>query len=107
MLYVALGVHLAFFPLGRRWQRHHAKHPRADAFADGLDGAALAGTVATFEDDADFQALGHHPLLQFDQLDVQGLERLLVLLAREAFVVALLFLLLSHAPIPGLWTGGV
>ena len=41
---VALHVHLALFPLGRRRQRDDAKDARTHALGDGLDGAALAGT---------------------------------------------------------------
>ena len=71
---VSLDIHLRFLPLGRRGQRHHAKHPRADAFGDRLDRAALAGAVAPLEDDANLQSLMDHPLLQLDQLDMQLLQ---------------------------------
>ena len=82
---VALQVHLGFFPLGRCRQRHHAKHPWADALGNGLDGAALAGAIAALEDDAYLQAFGHHPLLQLHQFHVQVLERFFVGLAAQFF----------------------
>ena len=45
---------------------------------DPLDGAALAGGVATFEDDHDPQALVDDPLLHPDQLGLQAGQLLLV-----------------------------
>ena len=80
---VALRVHLRLLALGRRGQRDHAKHPRAHALGDRLDRAALAGAVAPLEHDADLESLGHHPLLQLDQLDVQLLQLAVVVLAGE------------------------
>ena len=56
---------------GRRRQGDDAKDARTDTFGDGLDRAALAGTIAPLENDADLQALVHHPLLNLDQLDMQ------------------------------------
>jgi hypothetical protein len=35
-----------------------------------LDRAALAGAVAPFEENADFETLLHHPLLELDELDM-------------------------------------
>ncbi|MNI97532.1 hypothetical protein D3C73_1561950 [compost metagenome] len=72
MLDVALGIHLALFPLGRCRQCDNTEHPRTDPLGDGLDGATFASAIASLEDNADFQTLGHHPLLQLDQFDVQG-----------------------------------
>ena len=46
-----------------------------------LDCAALAGSVTSFEEDADPQALMHHPLLELDELDMQALEFALVVLS--------------------------
>ncbi|MCY1439804.1 hypothetical protein D9M71_560550 [compost metagenome] len=63
MLNIALGINLALFPLGRCRQCDNAEYPRADTLGDGLDGATFAGAVTPLEDDADFQALGRHPLL--------------------------------------------
>ena len=47
---VALEVPLADFAFGRRAQGHHAHDARVERFGDALDGAALAGRVATLED---------------------------------------------------------
>ena len=80
---VALHVHLALLALGRRGQRDDAEHARAHALGDRLDGAALAGAVAAFEDDADLEPFVLDPLLQLDELDVQLLELLVVVLAAE------------------------
>ena len=71
MGHVALKVHLRLLALGRRRQGNHAKYARTDTLGDGLDRAALAGTIAPLENDADLQALVHHPLLNLDQLDMQ------------------------------------
>src|SRR6185369_15021040 len=54
---VALDIHLALFTLGRSGQRDYAEHARAHALGDGLDRAALAGAVASFEHDADLESL--------------------------------------------------
>src|SRR5204863_2978438 len=48
-----------------------------------LDRAALAGAVAALEDDADLGAGVRDPELQLDELDVQLLQRLVVVLARH------------------------
>src|SRR5204863_2674879 len=64
-------------------QRDHAKHPRAHALGERLDRPALARAVAAFEDDADLEPLLLHPLLQLHELDVQLLELLVVILARD------------------------
>jgi hypothetical protein len=42
---------------------------------------ALAGSVAPFEEDADLEALAHHPLLKLDKLDMQSREFPLVFLS--------------------------
>jgi hypothetical protein len=46
--HVSLPVHLGFFALGRRRQSDHAEDPRAHAFGDRLDHAALTGAIAAF-----------------------------------------------------------
>ena len=53
VLHVALHEHLALFAVGRRGQGNHPEHARADLFGDRLDGATLAGRIATFEQDDD------------------------------------------------------
>ncbi|MNZ97473.1 hypothetical protein D3C78_1167110 [compost metagenome] len=101
MLNVALGIHLAFFPLGWCRQGDNPEHPRADSLGNGLDGATLAGAITALEDHADFQTLGYNPLLQLDQLDVQVLELLIVILTREPlYAVFFVLLLFGHALSP-------
>jgi hypothetical protein len=58
----------------------------AGSLGHRFDRAALAGAVARFEEDANLQALVHHPLLELDELDMQPLEFLLVLLPLELAV---------------------
>ncbi|MNC24781.1 hypothetical protein D3C75_728460 [compost metagenome] len=102
---VALPIHLGLFPVGGRRQRHHAKHPRADPLGDRLDRAALACTIAALEDDAHLQALGHHPFLQLDQLDVQPPQLGFIVLAAQSFLLnrcfrCLFLLSLGHWLLP-------
>ena len=59
---VPLHVHLGLLALGRCGQRDHPEDPRADAFGDRLDRAALAGGVPAFEDDADLRARSPSPI---------------------------------------------
>ena len=77
---IALGVHLRLFPLGWRGECHHSENARAHTLGHSLDRAALACSVAPFEDDADLQARVHPPLLELDELDMQAGELPLVLL---------------------------
>jgi hypothetical protein len=56
---------------------------------NSLDGAALAGAVATLEEDADLLALVAHPFLELDQLDVQPLQFRFVVLALQLFIASL------------------
>src|SRR5947199_1488023 len=83
---VALGVHLRLFALGWRRKRDHPEDARAHPLDHGLDRAALAGAVAPFEEDADLQALVHHPLLELDKRAVQARELPLILLALQLAV---------------------
>src|SRR4029077_3126023 len=80
MFHVALQIHLRFLALGGSREGDDTKDARADALGDGLDAAALAGGVAPLEDDhgAETRLLG--PTLQLHQLDLQRLERALILL---------------------------
>src|SRR6185369_8760500 len=82
---VALDVHLALFAPGGRRGRDNAEHARAHALGDRLDRAALAGTVASLEDDADLESLVLDPFLKPDELDVQLRQLLGVGLALEFF----------------------
>ena len=83
MPHVALNIHLRLLALGRRRQRDDAIDARADALGDRLDDAALAGAVAAFEQDHDFQSLGDDPELQLDQFTMQPGEFALVVLAAK------------------------
>ena len=87
---IALEVPLGLFPLGRRAQRHHPAHAGVQTRGDALDGAALAGGVAAFEDHHDAQPFGLDPLLQLDQLDLQIAQFVLVELHRQLGLAALL-----------------
>jgi hypothetical protein len=57
--HIALHVHLALLPVAGRRQGDHPEHARADTLGERLDGAALAGGVASLEHDADLEALVH------------------------------------------------
>ena len=72
--------------VGRRRQRDHPKHARAHPLGEGLDGAALAGGVASLEHDHGAQALVLHPILQVAELDLELAQLLLVVLALELSV---------------------
>src|SRR5262249_16554717 len=78
---VPLDVHLGLLPLRRCWKSDHPENAGTDAFGDGLDRPALAGTIPPLEHDADLQPLVTHPLLHLHQLHVQLLEFTLVSLA--------------------------
>ena len=83
MPHIALNVHLRLLALGRCRQRDNAVDAWADPLGDRLDDPALAGAVAAFEQDHDFQSLGDDPELQLDQLSVQTCEFALVVLAAK------------------------
>ena len=71
VLDVALEVPLAPLPVGGRRQRGDPRDARAEVFGDALDRAALAGGVATLEDDDDPRTGGLDPLLQLHQFGLQ------------------------------------
>src|SRR5262249_35577907 len=76
---------------------HDPEDARADALGHGLDRAALAGSITAFENDADLEALVHHPLLELDELDVQARQFALVFLPLQlAAGFSLVVLLVSH-----------
>ena len=66
--YSAAGTAAIFSPIGRRGQGDDAKHARADLLGQGLDGAALAGGIAAFEQDDDPEFLRLHPFLEMAKL---------------------------------------
>ena len=80
MRHIALEVELTFLFLGGGRQRDHPEYARTDAFGQGLDSAPFTCAVASFKDDAHFQALAHHPALQLNQLYMQAMQLLFVLL---------------------------
>src|ERR1700730_5249925 len=78
---IALHVHLCLFTIRGSRKRHHAKHARANALGDGLDGSALAGGIAPLEHDDDPRALILDPILHMAKLDLKLAQFLLVGLA--------------------------
>ena len=76
MRHVALQIKLRLLAVGRRGQRHHPEHARADPLGDRLDHAALAGGVASLEHDDHAQALVLDPFLQRAEIDLQLPEAL-------------------------------
>ena len=64
-------------------KRYDPEDARTDPRRHGLDDAALAGSVAALEKNADLPALVAYPLLQLDELDVQLAQLRLELLAFE------------------------
>ena len=87
MLYITLEVPLAAFELRGFFQRHYTCAARIDVFHETLDGAALAGSVAPFEDDDDALPGFLHPGLQLEQLDLQAIFLPLVVAARHQVLV--------------------
>jgi hypothetical protein len=92
--HVPLHVHLRLLAVRWRGQRHHAKHARAHALGDRADGAALAGSIAAFEQNDDAQTFLLHPGLQVAEFHLQLVELFLVdlplqLLARVRTGIAL------------------
>jgi hypothetical protein len=71
MLYIALEIPLRLLAVGRRGQGGYTGDAWAETFGDALDGTALAGRVASFEEHDDFQFFEFDPFLQFDQFDLQ------------------------------------
>src|SRR5579871_6181900 len=77
--HVALEIPLSLFALSRSRQRNYAADARIQAFCNPLDGAAFACRIATFKYRNNPQSLVADPLLEFDQLDLETAEFLLVL----------------------------
>src|SRR6516225_12406748 len=77
---VTLEVPLRALALGRRAERDDAADPRIEALRNAFDDAALAGRVAPLEQHAYSQALQPHPLLQFEELELQSHELVDVLI---------------------------
>ena len=68
---VALEIPLVALALGRRGQGDDAADARIEPLGDALDGAALAGGVAAFEQHDDLELLVLHPILQPHQFVLQ------------------------------------
>ena len=86
VLDVALDVHLALLAVRRRGQGDDAKDARAHPLGDRLDGSALAGSVATLENDDDPLVLLLDPGLEMAKLLLQLAELLLISLATHGLV---------------------
>lgn len=71
VLEVALPVELGFLGLGGLLERDDAQTSLVEWVCDFLDDAALAGSVAPFEDDEHFQALVLDPELPSHELDLE------------------------------------
>src|SRR5262249_12975646 len=95
---VALHEELALLALGRRGQRLDAERARAHPLGDRLDDAALAGGVASLEDQDDARAGGLRPFLQVAELDLQLLELRQVFLVLHPRPLAQAGLFLHGAP---------
>ena len=84
---VALEIPLSLFGLGGFLQCHDPRTARVQVFHEALDGAALAGGVASFEQNHVTHAGALGPPLQLQQLDLQQTLLALVLATRHALVV--------------------
>src|SRR4030095_10330363 len=80
---VPLEIPLGHLALCRTRQGDVPGDPRVEVFGDAFDRAALAGRVATFEDDGDPRATVAHPLFHLDQLFLEAEKLLLVQLVRD------------------------
>lgn len=76
---IALKIELGLLLVGRGRQGDHPEHTRADPLGDRFDGATFTGAIAAFKDNADLQSLTDHPLLQFNQLNVELAQRFFIL----------------------------
>jgi hypothetical protein len=70
--HVALEIPLMALALGRAGQRDDAADARIEPLGDALDGAALAGRVAAFEQHDDLELLVLHPVLQAHEFMLQA-----------------------------------
>jgi len=73
--HVALEIPLGALAIARCWQRDGTAHAWIESLGDALDGAALAGRVATLEHNDHLLPAGHDPVLELDQFGLQ-LEQL-------------------------------
>ncbi len=89
MLDVALEIPLALLLGGRFLQGYDPRAARVQVFHEALDGAALAGGVAAFEQDHHALAGLLHPALHLEQFDLQVVLGLLVLVAAHPRVIGI------------------
>src|SRR5689334_15862366 len=82
MLNVALEIPLSALDVARLLERHHPCAARVEMLHESLDGAALAGGVATLEQDHQALPSGLGPGLQLEQLGLQD-ELLLLVVAPQ------------------------
>ena len=66
-------------------QRHRAADARIEPLGHALDDAALARRVAALEQHDQLELVGHHPVLQLDQLALQAQQLGEILPAVDAF----------------------
>jgi hypothetical protein len=85
--HVTLEVPLRFLEVCGLFQRDHPCSAGVEVFHEPLNGAALAGRVATFEDDHVPSAGALAPVLQLQQFDLQPPLHPLVFFARHPLVI--------------------
>ena len=90
VLYVALEVPGGGLALGRLLQGHGAGTTGVQMLVEALDGATLAGSVTALENNDVLLARVLSPVLELQQLNLQGALGGLVLVATHAFVVGVL-----------------
>jgi hypothetical protein len=84
---ITLKVPLAAFDLAGFFERNDARTTGVQVLHHALDGAALAGRVAPFEQDDDTLAGLLDPGLQLEQFDLQAVFLIFVTLARQQVLV--------------------
>jgi len=92
-----LNVHLCLFAVRRRWQRDDTKDARANPLGQRLDCTSLARSIAPFEYNDNFKALGLDPFLKMTKLDLKLVKLFFIDFSLHlAAVVLVPFLLLNH-----------
>jgi hypothetical protein len=81
--YVALEIPLRGFGIAGLGQRRDAEIAGIQRFGNALDGAALAGGIAPFEDHQQTLSAASQAVLQPDQFKLQLLQGLVVTLAHD------------------------
>src|SRR5262249_49431734 len=85
---ITVHQHFRFLTSRRGGEGDHPEYARAHPLGECLDGAALAGGVASLEYDDDARLALPHPILQVAQLDLELAQLLLIILALHPAVVA-------------------